>query len=139
MKQEKQDAITFEQLLPHIEEIAAQTNEKYNKELAEARKSAACVMAQQYINSHANATEEEVRLYIEDFIKQSPSEFQRNLRIYVNAFGTMFNLLNQLFSEVNDFKNLFMAVNEQKLTAVANRYAKEARRADEKKAEDTAN
>lgn len=121
---EEKNTVAWEEVTKELEKMVAQRNKEYNKVFNEARKNSVKVMVEQYRHQNPNCTEEDVKAFVKDYLDQEPDEFQRNFRIFAHQTGTMFTLLNQLITDVNDFKELYMACNNQKLQAIAKQQAK---------------
>ena len=116
--------VAWEEVTAELEKMVAKRNKEYNKVFNDARISTVSTMVQQYKNLHPDCTEDEVKKYVQDYLDQEPDEFQRNFRLFAHQTGTMFTLLNQIITDINDFKELYMACNHQKLQAIAQQQAK---------------
>lgn len=116
-KTEKAKVLQWEDLQDELMELVNKRNDEYNKVFNDARGATAKVMVDNFLRLNPKATIEEVKQHVEDRLNQAPDEFQRNLRVYANSNGIMFNLLQQLNNEVAEFKELFLAINQEKLEA----------------------
>lgn len=133
MKENK--IITFDDLKDEIEKNCDVTKQKYFTDMVNARKTTANIMVKNYMALHPEATKEEVLKYANDYLEQTPSEFERNLRINANFIGTIFNSFQAMINEFVNFKELYIALNAQKLEAITNKELKRQQKEQEKKEE----
>lgn len=139
MEEKEKKMITWEDIKPAIEELAKERNDEYVKRFNDARITAANVMVNDYLREHPNAKREEVIQMVDDHLNQSPDEFQRNLRIYVNSNGMLFNALQRINTDLNDFKEVFIAINQDKLEAWGRKQMRNMQKAEAEKAKNNEN
>lgn len=117
--------IKFEDIIGTIAENADISAEEYAQQLVEAKKQACLPYLKTYFATHPEATEEEIKEVAKEFLMQTPDELTRNLRIVATLAGTLFNQNQMLLSEIADFKQLYSAVNFDKIQKFAKKIAQQ--------------
>lgn len=114
----------YDELKEEIEKIVDQKNSEFNAKFNEARKQTVRIVVEKYKKDHPDATEADIKKFIEDYLAEEPDELLRQFRLYSNSFGALFNLTSQLLNEVADLKQLYIVCNDQKINAAARKHAK---------------
>lgn len=117
--------LTWEDCKEELEKVVNTRNDEYSESFRKARMTEAQFRVKEFLASKPDATKEEIEAYVKDYVDQAPDEFMRGLRIYCHTAGALFNAINGLIGEFNDFKELYMAVNEKHIKAYAIRHREE--------------
>ena len=124
--------LTWEECEKELEKVVNQRNDEYAEAFRKARIQEANLMARNYMQQNPqgeNESKEEyvekIRTFIKDYVDNAPDEFTRNLRTYCHMGTALFNQIGRLIAEFVDFKEVYMAMNEENIAKYAERHKEE--------------
>jgi hypothetical protein len=128
MKNNKNEYLTWEDLREDLEKIVTTKNTEFNESFNKARITTSEKVGQMYLERHPKCTKEEFEQYMSDYLAETPDELMRQFRIYSNTFTSLFNMMNVVCTNIEDMKQLYILINQQKLDMLAKKEAKEIAR-----------
>lgn len=130
------------EIMKQIKKIAKERAGDYNKRFIESQERIAVEQAKRWQAEHpfddtAETLEEynkRLTEFVEDFVSQTPDEMLFNMRVMSQSFGTIFNLLSAVNTNLLDVIDILKVTNEQKLQAWAKKEVKRLKEMQDKHA-----
>ena len=125
--------ITWDDLREELEKAVNTKNDEYAESFRKARLSQVQIEVNKFMSANPYDKDKEskeeytakVNAFIKDFLDQTPDEFMRELRMFCHLGSSILTQQIAMVNEFRDFKEVYLALNEDKIKEYAERHKEE--------------